>query len=141
MRIIAVVMGEPDSKIRNAEVTEMLDYAFAQYELEKVLSTDSILGKQKVEKGSPEFATLIPTTNINLLNKKTEEKKNVTYELHIDKIKAPVKAGDIVGNVEIKDGDKIISKIDVTIKEDIKKNNFISLIYKNLIEMINGDFN
>lgn len=141
MRIIAVVMGEPDSKIRNAEVTEMLDYAFAQYELEKVLSTDSVLGKQKVEKGSPEFATLIPTTNINLLNKKTEEKKNVTYELHIDKIKAPVKAGDIVGNVEIKDGDKIISKIDVTIKEDIKKNNFISLIYKNLIEMINGDFN
>ncbi len=134
-------MGEPDSKIRNAEVTEMLDYAFAQYELEKVLSTDSVLGKQKVEKGTPEYATLIPISNINLLNKKTDEKKNVTYELHIDKIKAPVKNGDIVGTVEIKDGDKIINSVNVTIKENIKKSNFITLLYKNLIEMFSGDFN
>ena len=31
MRIIAVVMGEPTSKMRNKEISEMLDYAFAHY--------------------------------------------------------------------------------------------------------------
>ena len=31
MRIIAVVMGEPNTKTRNAEVSSLLDYSFAQY--------------------------------------------------------------------------------------------------------------
>ena len=38
MRIIAVVMGEETSKIRNQEVSEMLDYAFAQYKTENLLA-------------------------------------------------------------------------------------------------------
>ena len=46
MRVIAVVMGEPDSKTRNSEVTEMLDYAFAQYEIEQLLSKNSIIGQK-----------------------------------------------------------------------------------------------
>lgn len=140
MRIITVVMGEPDSKIRNAEVTEMLDYAFAQYELEKLLSTESVLGKQKVEKGNIEFATLVPTENVSLLNKKIDEKKNVTYNLHVNKIKAPVKHGDIVGKIDIVDGDTIINSVDVTIAEDISKSNFGQLLYRNYIDIIKGLF-
>ena len=38
MRVIAVVMGEPDSKTRNKEVTELLDYTYAQYDLNVVMS-------------------------------------------------------------------------------------------------------
>ena len=36
MRIITVVMGEPDTKTRNSETSTMLDYAFAQYKVEEL---------------------------------------------------------------------------------------------------------
>lgn len=139
MRIIAVAMGEPDSKTRNAEITSMLDYAFAQYEIEMVLSTDSILGKKKVEKGKQEYATIVPTGNINLLYKKTDNRKNVTYNLKLNDLKAPIKQGDIVGMVEIKDGDTVLNTIDVTVSSDIKKANVFELYLRNLKNIFNGN--
>lgn len=139
MRIIAVAMGEPDSKTRNAEITSMLDYAFAQYEIETVLSTDSILGKKKVEKGKQEYATIVPNGNINLLYKKTDNRKNVTYNLKLNDLKAPIKQGDIVGMVEIKDGDTVLNTIDVTVSSDIKKANVFELYLRNLKNIFNGN--
>ena len=38
MRVIGTLMGEPDSNTRNSEMSSMLDYAFAQVGLKKVLS-------------------------------------------------------------------------------------------------------
>lgn len=139
MRIIAVAMGEPDSKTRNAEITSMLDYAFAQYEIETVLSTDSVLGKRKVEKGKDEYVTIVPTKNINLLYKKTDDRKNVTYDVKIDSLKAPIKKGDIVGKVEIKDGNNILNTIDVTVNNDVKKANVFELYLRNLKKIFNGN--
>ena len=139
MRIIAVAMGEPDSKTRNAEITSMLDYAFAQYEIETVLSTDSVLGKRKVEKGKDEYVTIVPTKNINLLYKKKDDRKTVTYDVKIDSLKAPIKKGDIVGKVEIKDGNNILNTIDVTVNNDVKKANVFELYLRNLKNIFNGN--
>ena len=139
MRIIAVAMGEPDSKTRNAEITSMLDYAFAQYEIETVLSTDSVLGKRKVGKGKDEYVTIVPTKNINLLYKKTDDRKNVTYDVKIDSLKVPIKKGDIVGKVEIKDGNNILNTIDVTVNNDVKKANVFELYLRNLKNIFNGN--
>lgn len=140
MRLIAVVMGEPDSKTRNAEVTQMLDYGFAQYEVEKVLSTDSILAEKKVEKGKEEFAKIVPTENISILHKKIDGKKNVTYELHINKLKAPINSGDIVGTIDVLDGESIVKTINLTIKDSVKKANIFEILYRNMSDMIFANF-
>ncbi len=141
MRLIAVVMGEPDSKTRNAEITSMLDYAFAQYEVETVLSKTSILGKKQIEKGKEKYVTLVPTEDINLLHKKQENKKNVTYELNVDKIVAPVLAGDIVGTIDIKEDENVIKTINVTVQEEVKKANVFEYYYNNLMDIFSGNIN
>ena len=133
-------MGEPDSKTRNAEVTQMLDYGFAQYEIEKVLSTDSVVAEKKVEKGKKEYVQIVPVENINILNKKIDGKKNVTYDLHVNKIKAPVKVGDIVGTIDILDNDKVIKTVNLTVKENIDKASFIGLLYRNASDMLLGNY-
>lgn len=51
MRLITVVMNEPDSTTRNNETTSMLDYGFNAYGMEQLLSKNSILGKIKVDLG------------------------------------------------------------------------------------------
>lgn len=139
LRVIAVVMGEPDSKIRNKEITEMLDYAFSQYDVEKLLSTDSSLGNLEVIKGKERYVQIVPTEDVTALYKKVEGKKNFTYEIRADKIKAPVKVGDKIGELLLKEDGKVIRKIDLTVKKDVKKANFFELYIRYVKEIITGE--
>lgn len=139
MRIITVVMGEPDIKTRQKETTEMLDYAFAQYETEQLLSTKSELGKVEIEKGKEKYVTIVPSEEIVLLHKKIENKKTATYELHVGTLKAPIKKGDIVGSLDVLEDQNVIRKISVTVKEDIKKANFFELYLRYLKDILSGD--
>lgn len=138
MRIITVVMGEPDTKTRQKETTEMLDYAFANYETETLLSTKSNLGKKMVGKGTEKYATIVPTEGVTLLHKKTDPKKNVTYEINVDSINAPVKPGDKVGILLVKEDNTIIRKIPVTVEKEIKKANILELYIQYLEDVVSG---
>ena len=139
MRLITVVMGEPDSKTRNAETTEMLDYGFSQYEVEHVLSKDSNLGKIEIEKGKQKYATLVPSEEITLLHKRTEQKKTATYDVQLNKVKAPVKVGDSVGKLNVKVDGKTTQTIDITIKEEVEKANLWELYLRYVGDMISGN--
>ncbi len=139
MRLIAVAMNEPDSKTRNAEVTSMLDYGFAQYSTEKVLSTDSILDKITIDKAKNEYVEIVPTENITFLNKKTASPKNASYEIKLNELKAPIKKGDIVGKLILKLDDNIEKEVSITVKEDVEKCNIFELFVRYLCDILGGD--
>lgn len=139
MRIIAVVMGEPDSKTRTSDVSSMLDYAFAQYETETFLSTESILDTININKGKKEYVNIVPKENVTILNKKTDNKKNATYNLEMYDIKLPLKKGDTVGKLSVYVDDNLYRDIDVTVSEDIEKADILTLYGRYLKKMITGD--
>lgn len=139
MRIIAVVMGEPDSKTRTSDVSSMLDYAFAQYETETFLSTESILDTININKGKKEYVNIVPKENVTILNKKTDNKKNATYNLEMYDIKLPLKKGDTVGRLSVYVDDNLYRDIDVTVSEDIDKADILTLYGRYLKKMITGD--
>ena len=139
MRIIAVVMGEPDSKTRTSDVSSMLDYAFAQYETETFLSTESILDTININKGKKEYVNIVPKENVTILNKKTDNKKNATYNLEMYDMKLPLKKGDIVGKLSVYVDDNLYRDIDVTVSEDIEKADILTLYGRYLKKMITGD--
>ena len=139
MRIIAVVMGEPDSKTRTSDVSSMLDYAFAQYETETFLSTDSVLDTISVSKGKKEFVNIVPKENVTILNKKTENKKNATYNLEMYDMKLPLKKGDPVGKLSVYVDDNLYRDIDVTVSDDIDKADILTLYGRYLKKIFTGD--
>ena len=138
-RFIAVAMGEPDSKTRNQEISEMLDYAFAQYEVEIMLDKDRVIKTIEVEKGRNKFVDLVPLNEVSFLNKKGTNKKNATYEISIDKVKAPVKEGDIVGNLKIKEDENVIREVPITVRESVEKCNLFELYFRHLTDIFKGD--
>lgn len=138
-RFIAVAMGELDSKTRNQEISEMLDYAFAQYEVEVMLSEDSVLETKEVEKGKTKYAELVPINEVSFLNKKGLNKKNASYEIKVENLKAPLKHGDIVGTLIIKEESEIIREVPITVKEDVKKANIFELYWRHLTDIFKGD--
>lgn len=139
MRLIAVAMKEPDSKTRNAEVTSMLDYGFAQYSTETVLSTDSVLDKVLVDKGKKEYVEIVPTENITFLNKKLENAKNANYEIKLNDLKAPLKKGDVVGTLIVKFDNNDQREVNITVKEDVDKCNIFELFLRYLCDILGGN--
>ena len=139
MRIIAVVMGEPDSKTRTSDVSSMLDYAFAQYETETFLSTESILDTKSINKGKKEYVNIVPKENVTILNKKADNKKNATYNLEMYDMKLPLKKGDTVGKLSVYVDDNLYRDIDVTVSEDIEKADILTLYGRYLKKIFTGD--
>ena len=141
MRVIAVVMGEADSKTRNQEVSEMLDYAFAQYKLDNLLEDGYSLGKYKVYNGKDEFVTVIPKDGATILRKKGEKSSKATYEADVYELKAPLKKGDVVGSLKIKEDGKVIRKVKLTVDKNVKKANYLELLGRNIRDMVTGKIN
>ena len=138
MRIIAVVMGQKTSKIRNKEISEMLDYAFAQYKSIDLLKNKKI-GLYKVENGKSKYVEVIPKDKAVVVEKKSEKLKNIDYDIKVDTLRAPLKTGDIVGKMYIKMNNKVIKTNNLTVSNDVHKANFINLFIRNVKDMIMGN--
>ena len=138
MRLISVVMGEPEATTRSSETTGLINYGFSMYSLEKMLTTSSNLGNAKVYQGENEYVTLQPLKDVSILNNKNKEKRNVTYTLDIKTIKAPEKKGEIVVKLNVIENGKTIDKIDVTVKENVKKATLIKMYLRNLKNILSG---
>lgn len=133
-------MGEPDSKLRNKEVSEMLDYSFAQYKVEDLLAKKTI-GKYEVDKSVQKYAEVVPKDSATILKKKADKRVNATYEVKVDKLTAPIKKGDVVGSIEIKDKNKVIKKVELTTKVNIEKASILQLYLRYIKEVFTGDIN
>ena len=139
MRLITVVMKEENTSKRSADTTKMLDYGFNIYMVQTILDEKTTIEKKKVELGKTLTTEIVPKENITILNKKSDEQKNITYKTNINKITAPVKKGDKVGTIDIIEDNNIISTIDATVKEDIAKANILTIYLRNLKEIISGN--
>ena len=138
MRLITVVMNEPSTQIRNGETSSMLDYGFNMYSVNKILDTDTSLQKSKVELGNDLEVEIVPTEEVKILNNKNSDERNVTYELELNTIKAPVKKGDIVGKIKVYEDNKVINEINATVKYDVDKANIFKIYYRNLENLFKG---
>ena len=138
MRLITVVMGEPSSAIRSSETTVMLDYGFNTYKIDSILTKDTILSESKVILGKDLKVEVVPKEDVNILNSKIGTKRNVTYEVDLDDIKAPVKVGDVVGKINVLEDGKTIMSIDATVGKDIEKANIFTVYLRDLMDIVKG---
>lgn len=139
MRLITVVMGYPTANQRNSETSAMLDYGFNSYYIENLISTKTSLGKIELLKGDIQNVDIIPLESVNILNKKTDSKRNVDYRIETYKVEAPIKVGDVVGKLKVIENDKVINEIDLTVSENVKKANLFKLYYRYLEMILTGN--
>ncbi|WP_040951260.1 D-alanyl-D-alanine carboxypeptidase family protein [Gorillibacterium massiliense] len=122
LRIIAVVMGEPNTKTRNAEVTHLFDYAFSQFASAPILKSGDPIGTLKVNKGAVRSVPLTATHSFSILLKKGEDKGAIRHEVTFEKkLKAPIRAGQKVGTLTVYRNDAKVAEFPVESPLDIKK--------------------
>lgn len=128
MRVITVVFGASTSKIRNAEITKLLDYAFSQFETKKLYEANEIFATPIVSKGKKKTVDLVSKEPVSLLIKKGEKIGEIKTELIInEKTKAPIKKGDELGKLVIKKKDEEVLSVPLVSKESVNKANWWEL--------------
>lgn len=132
-RLISVVMGEDTTENRSSDTVKMLNYGFNTFKINIIKKKGESLGKVRVEKGKQDFSNIVLLNDATEILKNTDPVSEYKFNLKVDKIKAPLKIGDIVGSAEIIDNDgNIVDEVDVTIDKEIKKANILDYMLKNL---------
>lgn len=125
-RLIAVVVGAPDSQTRFKEVSDLLNYGFGNYESKFMLAKDG-LEEIQIKSGVKEALKIAPAEQLALFGKKGETKGELVIDLH--DVKAPVKKGDAVGYALIVAPDgSVLAKTDIVALEDIEKQSFFDTV-------------
>lgn len=132
-RLISVVMGEDTSENRSSDIVKMLNYGFNTFKINIIKTKGESLGKVRVEKGKQDKANIVLLNDATEILKNTDPVTEYNFNLKVNKIKAPVKVGDIVGTAEIIDSEgNIVDEVDVTVEKDIKKANILDYMLRNL---------
>ncbi len=132
-RLISVVMGEDTSENRSSDTVKMLNYGFNTFKINIIKTKGESLGKVRVEKGKQDKANIVLLNDATEILKNTDPVTEYSFNLKVNKIKAPVKVGDIVGTAEIIDSEgNIVDEVDVTVEKDIKKANILDYMLRNL---------
>lgn len=123
MRVVSAVLGADSSDNRFNSTVKLFDYAFANYK-NKIIMDKTVNFNEKIEVigGNKDSLTIHPSENVYLLTDSTN-KCNITKNLKVENLRAPIVAGQMVGQIEIfKDG-VLYKTIDALASENIKKSN------------------
>lgn len=137
MRLISVVMNEPTTEKRSSDTIKLLNYGFANYKIKVVMPKDQDLGSIEIKNGKKETVGIKLTEDATNLESISDNKK-YGFNINVDKIKAPIKVGDIIGKLEITIDGSVKKEIPVTVKEDVKKANIWDLYKRNLNKILIG---
>ena len=140
MRLLAIVLGEENGKVRNKETAELLDYGYNLYELETIKKKGEILGNINIDKANVNNIDIVANRDVTILKKKGEDKKNYKTDIRLNNLKLPINKGEEIGKLIILDdlGNQI-DKVAITVKENIEKDNILNLFYKIFINTIQGN--
>lgn len=120
-RVIAVVMGEPDSKTRNQEVSRMLDFAYSQYTNRLVYRKGDTIAERRVEKGDPAMIRIQAPYPLSILMKKGDKPEQYQRRIVWNDLSAPVAKGQKIGEIQIiKDG-RMVSKMELNSPQAIPR--------------------
>lgn len=140
LRFIAIVLGEENSNTRNQEVMSLLDYGFNHYQMNLIKSKDEVLQTIPLDKANKESMSLVAISDIGVLSEKTATKRKYDYDIKLKKYSLPVKPGDIVGEVIVKENNKEVTSVPVTVSESVSRLSFLELFGRGFIDLVSGDF-
>ena len=120
LMFIAVVLGASASQTRFNEARAMLDYGFNGYKRVTVLQKGDRLGqKVKVHLGMQDEVDAAAGSGLSMLIKLGQEKQlGLEVELP-EEVEAPLKAGDALGVLRVKLGDRVVARLAAVAAEDV----------------------
>ncbi len=123
-RLICVVIGAENSKVRNAEVSELLNYGFANYESKNVVAAGEVVEKSvAVSKGKQDAVRGVAESDVSVFGKKGLL-QNVEKEAELYDLSAPISKGDRIGELRVKLNGEIVGSTYILSDADVTTKNY-----------------
>ena len=129
IHMIAVVMGCESSKARIKDARTLLDYGFSNCQRIHSETTRKEIGRIPVQKGQRSEVSCQEKVTADLIDIKTQKGK-IVKKIKIDSVKAPVKKGQKIGEIQYSKGNIMIHKEKILAQETINKADFLTQIKK-----------
>lgn len=131
MRLVAVVLGTPNSQTRFNEARSMLDYGFANYQRTVIANKGDLLGETiPVKGGSAEEVELMLGSGLSMLLRNGQQ-SGLKLELALpESVDAPIAAGDVLGTVRVLLDGQIVAKLNCVAADDVHRPGFIEGLYR-----------
>lgn len=125
VRMIAVVMKEPDSKTRNVEVMEMIHSGFSKVKYHPLYAKNEIYEPIRFENGMPHDSNLVFLEDVGIvLNAKdTVQIKEIIYSQ--TKNDLPIQVGEKIGELKIVYNDDKERTVDMGLNTTVMKMGFL----------------
>ena len=122
MRVIAVVAGADSSKSRFNAVSSMFDHAFGSFRAEKLLGAGELVEKRVKVAGGKERSVGVTVSEdiVRLAPRSDKAAAELRLELP-DKVKAPVRKGDVVGKGYVVVDGTAVREFDLVASEDVAR--------------------
>jgi len=135
-RFIAVVLGCETSDIRFAEMRQLLDHGFNNYETVEIAKEREKIRKIDIEKGTRKKIYAVADESVKVTVEKGKADK-VIKKAEIDKsIKLPIKKGDPVGTLTVYEGDEAKYTYELQTDRAVDKAGFITLYIRMMKTLI-----
>lgn len=131
LRLIAIVLKESDPKVRNQEVSQLLDYGFSLYENITLFQKNDVIEKVNIDNARVSQVEIIAKVDIQYVQDKNDTTK-VTYQMNYTNLVPPLKKGEVVGHLLLMRGDVNIGSFDVTVKTDVEALSFVEKVVNQL---------
>ena len=137
LRLIAIVLGESDSKVRNSETMALLDYGFNNVKLKKLKRKGDFIKRIPLEKANAKYIDIIMSDDLNVIEN-IDNNNKYKFDIDVDRINFPVKKGDYVGKLNVLKDEKNITSIALVSSSDVDKLSFFSLFTVNVKKLFAG---
>ena len=133
MRLISVVLNTKNDDERLAASTELFNYGYKNFELYKVIKADETIEEANVKNGK-ELKVPIRVSSDVIVVVPTVRKSDVVMSTTLEKepIQAPVAKGTVVGNVEVRLDDEVLTTAEVSTSKDVEKAGFFEILFRSI---------
>lgn len=136
MQLVAVIMGAPNSEERFSDASTLLNYGFGGFENAVLGKADSIYKYLEVNKGIKQTLPISLKNDFTAVVKKGKKDSITSTENLPEIISAPVKKGQVIGDITFYDGKTPIGKVDLIASEDINRISFLYAFEKLLFSFV-----
>lgn len=139
LRLVGVVMKEPDSKTRNSEVMELMNSGFSKVKVQKMFSKNEILQPFHFELGLPHDVHFVYLNDVNVvldINQKIKVNKITFTQTKFD---LPIHENEKMGEAKILYDDNSENIVDIGVDQTVMKNELFGLFFDDILASFDID--
>ncbi|BDG59954.1 D-alanyl-D-alanine carboxypeptidase family protein [Caldinitratiruptor microaerophilus] len=120
-RLIAVLLGSPSARVRQAEALKLLEYGFANYRTVALAAAGTELGRVPVARGAEASVAAVPREDLAVTLPRSQRKRPELRVSLVERIKAPVSRGQVLGTATaVLDGQEV-ARVELVARDPVPR--------------------